>query len=57
MTTKSQASRIQAVQAELDRCWDLLRQCREVRRFGEDPDPANVQQADDVEKYEQETLR
>jgi hypothetical protein len=43
--------RLEAVQIELDRCWDLLRQRRALRDAGEDPDQANVRDADTVERY------
>jgi hypothetical protein len=43
--------RLQQVSVELDRCWDLLRQRRARRRAGEDPDQAQVRDADTVEKY------
>jgi hypothetical protein len=43
--------RLDQVSVELDRCWDLLRQRRARRRAGEDPDEAQVRDADTVEKY------
>jgi uncharacterized protein DUF2630 len=43
--------RLEAVQVELDRCWDLLRQRRALRDAGEDPDQAHVRDADTVERY------
>ena len=46
-------ARLEAIQVELDQCWDLLRQRRALREFGEDPDHAKVRPADVVEKYEQ----
>ena len=49
---KSQA-RLQALHVELDQCWDLLRQRRALREFGQDPDKAQVRPPDVVEKYEQ----
>jgi uncharacterized protein DUF2630 len=45
--------RLQAVEVELDRCWDLLRQRRALREAGEDPDAAQVRDADTVEHFEQ----
>jgi hypothetical protein len=44
-------SRLRAVQVELDRCWDLLRQRRAREEFGQDPDEAQVRDADTVERY------
>jgi hypothetical protein len=43
--------RLEAVQVELDRCWDLLRQRRALRDAGDDPDAAKVRDADTVERY------
>src|SRR5262245_63914340 len=34
--------RLQSIRVELDQCWDLLRQRRALREFGEDPDKAQV---------------
>jgi hypothetical protein len=45
--------RLAEVQIELDQCWDLLRQRRAKREFGEDPDQAKVRPPEVVEKYEQ----
>jgi hypothetical protein len=45
--------RLQAIQVELDQCWDLLRQRRARREFGQDPDGAKVRPASVVERYEQ----
>jgi hypothetical protein len=44
-------TRLAAVEVELDRCWDLLRQRRAFREAGEDPDQAQVRDADTVERY------
>ena len=43
--------RLRAVEIELDRCWDLLRQRRAHEEFGQDPDQAQVRDADTVERY------
>ena len=43
--------RLRAVEIELDRCWDLLRQRRARAEFGQDPDEARVRDADTVERY------
>ncbi len=45
-------SRLAKVQVELDQCWDLLRQRRARREFGEDPKKAHVRPPDVVENYE-----
>jgi uncharacterized protein DUF2630 len=46
-------TRLKRIQVELDQCWDLLRQRRARREFGDDPDQAHVRPAAVVEKYEQ----
>ena len=43
--------RLQAVEVELDRCWDLLRQRRALREAGGDPDDAQVRDEKTVEGY------
>ena len=43
--------RLEDVKIELDRCWDLLRQRRARKEFGQDPDEAQVRDADTVERY------
>lgn len=48
-----ESARLKALQVELDRCWDLLRQRRAKREFGENPNDAKARGADIVEKYEQ----
>ena len=45
--------RLKELKVELDQCWDLLRQRRALREFGEDPDKAKVRPAGIVENYEQ----
>jgi hypothetical protein len=43
--------RLSKLEAELDQCWDLLRQRRALREFGHDPSEARVRPASVVEKY------
>ena len=45
--------RLDKMQVELDQCWDLLRQRRARREFGQDPDDAKVRPPSVVERYEQ----
>jgi hypothetical protein len=45
--------RLETIQVELDQCWDLLRQRRARREFGQDPDAAKVRPASVVERYKQ----
>ena len=44
-------ARLEKVRIELDRSWDLLRQRRARREFGEDPDAARERDARTVEDY------
>jgi hypothetical protein len=43
--------RLRSLEIELDRCWDLLRQRRAREEFGQDPNEAQVRDADTVERY------
>jgi hypothetical protein len=43
--------RLSAVEVELDRCWDLLRQRRALRSAGDDPDHAHARDEGTVEGY------
>jgi Protein of unknown function (DUF2630) len=45
--------RLRTQEVELDQCWDLLRQRRARREFGDDPDEARVRPPEIVENYEQ----
>ena len=51
--TDDDVARLEKIRVELDQCWDLLRQRRAHREFGQDPDDAKVRPASVVEKYEQ----
>jgi len=44
--------RLKHVEEQLDQCWDLLRQRRARREFGQDPDAATVRDVGTVERYE-----
>jgi hypothetical protein len=44
--------RLRAVEEQLDQCWDLLRQRRAKREFGQDPASAQVRAPSTVENYE-----
>ena len=46
-------ARLSSLEIGLDQCWDLLRQRRAKRQFGENPNEANVRDASTVERYEQ----
>jgi hypothetical protein len=51
--TNDDRERLSELKVELDQCWDLLRQRRALREFGNDPDKAKVRPARIVENYEQ----
>jgi uncharacterized protein DUF2630 len=44
-------ARLESISVELDRCWDLLRQRRARREAGQNPDEAEVRDANTVERY------
>jgi hypothetical protein len=46
-----QAARLKHVEEELDQCWDLLRQRRAKREFGQDPEAAQPRDVGTVENY------
>ena len=48
---ESDQERLRALEVELDRCWDLLRQRRALRDAGANPDDAQVRDPDTVERY------
>lgn len=45
------ATRLGEIRVELDRLWDYLRQRRALRDTGQDPDQAQMRDADTVERY------
>ena len=51
--TDTDRERLRRIEVTLDQCWDLLRQRRALREFGEDPDKAKVRPKNIVENYEQ----
>ena len=46
-------ARLESLEIALDQCWDLLRQRRALREFGENPERAQARDATTVERYEQ----
>ena len=48
-----EAARLEALEVEIDRYWDLLRQRRALRRAGRDPDEAILRPGGEVEHYQQ----
>jgi Protein of unknown function (DUF2630) len=49
--TADQRTRMENLEAQLDQCWDLLRQRRAKRQYGEDPDDAQPRPEQQVESY------
>jgi hypothetical protein len=45
--------RLRSAEEALDQCWDLLRQRRARREFGESPDQAAARPISEVESYQQ----
>jgi hypothetical protein len=43
--------RLTTIETELDRCWDLLRQRRALRKTGADPDLASQRDSETIENY------
>ena len=50
----TELKRLKEIQVELDRAWDLLRQRRARREFGQDPDDAHLRPAGIVRTYRDE---
>jgi hypothetical protein len=44
-------ARLRTAEEALDQCWDLLRQRRARREFGQDPEEARPRPASEVEGY------
>jgi hypothetical protein len=51
-SASADAARLKHVEEQLDQCWDLLRQRRAKREFGQDPDSAAVRDVGTVENYQ-----
>jgi DNA-binding transcriptional regulator PaaX len=49
--TPDDRARLRELEESLDQCWDLLRQRRAHREFGQDPDDAQVRPTRQVEGY------
>jgi hypothetical protein len=48
----TQRDRLHAIKVQLDQCWDLLRQRRAHREFGQNPDDAQERNPNTVERYQ-----
>ncbi|MDH2425046.1 DUF2630 family protein [Sphaerisporangium sp. TRM90804] len=53
VSSQDEHERVREVEAALDQCWDLLRQRKARREFGEDPDSAAPRPVNEVENYQQ----
>jgi hypothetical protein len=53
LSTAAERDQLRSVEEALDQCWDLLRQRRARREFGENPEEAQVRPAGEVEGYMQ----
>jgi hypothetical protein len=51
VSDQDERTRLRALEVELDQCWDLLRQRRAKREFGENPEDAQARSGDTVEGY------
>ena len=49
--TDDERARMDKIEADLDQCWDLLRQRRAKRQYDENPDEAEVRPGSTVENY------
>src|SRR6201993_5166540 len=53
LSSQEERERLRSAEEALDQCWDLLRQRRARREFGENPDEAAARPAGEVEGYMQ----
>ena len=53
LSGKQEREQLRAAEEALDQCWDLLRQRRARREFGENPDEAMARPVSEVEGYQQ----
>ncbi len=49
--SQDERARIKKLEADLDQCWDLLRQRRAKRQYHENPDEAAARPESTVENY------
>ena len=49
--TEADRQRLQKIQTTLDQCWDLLRQLRALREFGQDPEQARPRDEKTIKGY------
>jgi hypothetical protein len=53
LSAPEERERLRSAEEALDQCWDLLRQRRARREFGENPDEAAPRPVNEVEGYQQ----
>jgi Protein of unknown function (DUF2630) len=51
LSSAEEHARLRSTEEALDQCWDLLRQRRARREFGEDPGESAARPASEVEGY------
>jgi hypothetical protein len=51
LSSEDEHARLRATEEALDQCWDLLRQRRARREFGEDPSGSAARPVNEVEGY------
>ncbi|MHB1433472.1 MAG: DUF2630 family protein [Streptosporangiaceae bacterium] len=51
LTSEDERAALTSAEESLDQCWDLLRQRRARREYGEDPSLATPRPASEVEDY------
>ena len=51
LSAQDERERLRSTEEALDQCWDLLRQRRARREFGENPDGALARPVSEVEGY------
>jgi predicted nuclease with TOPRIM domain len=51
VSKEEEHAELKSVEIELDRCWDLLRQRRALREYGENPSDATLRGEGTVENY------
>jgi uncharacterized protein DUF2630 len=53
LSSEQEKQRLRSAEEALDQCWDLLRQRRARREFGESPDSVAARPVPEVEGYQQ----
>jgi hypothetical protein len=53
LSSEQERERLRSAEEALDQCWDLLRQRRAKRQYGENPNNAAARAVSEVEGYQQ----